>query len=100
VRASDTRAARRPAESFSFLATALVMFTKCSMKCLYGSIDLPFESEFMQVEAGIVLKSPDQKNQVFLVLIVLLCWFLSHVHKVFTRCAFVLVSWSHPQGVR
>jgi hypothetical protein len=27
----------------------------------------------MQVEAGIVLESPDQKTQVFLVLIVLLC---------------------------
>jgi hypothetical protein len=35
------------------------------------------------VKAGIDLELPDQKAQVFLVLIALTRWFPVHVHKVF-----------------
>jgi hypothetical protein len=35
------------------------------------------------VVAGFVLKLPNQKAQVFLVLIALMQWFFEHAHKVF-----------------
>jgi hypothetical protein len=37
----------------------------------------------LQVRAGVILEPPDQKTQVFVVLIALMWWFSEHTHNVF-----------------
>jgi hypothetical protein len=56
---------RLPCSGQSWFPTSLLAFTKCSMKFLQGSIDLLFESEVLQVEVDIVLKSLDKGLEFF-----------------------------------
>jgi hypothetical protein len=37
----------------------------------------------LQVRVGVILDPPDQKAQVFVVIIVLTWWFFEHVRKIF-----------------